>query len=74
MTRASIALLTLALLGATAHADFLILKRGGKLQVWGMPATVGKGNNRRVRVCTRCLRSGKVVKPARTTRKTAATA
>lgn len=45
MTRASIAILTLALLGATAHADFLILKRGGKLQVWGMPATVGKASD-----------------------------
>ena len=37
-------------------------------------ATVSKGNHRRVRVCTRCLRSGKVVKPARTTRKAAASA
>lgn len=45
MTRVSIALLTLAILGAPAGADYLILKRGGKLQVWGMPASVGKSND-----------------------------
>ena len=28
-------------------------------------ATDGKGTHRRVRVCTRCLRSGKVIKPTR---------
>lgn len=27
-------------------------------------AVVGKGTHKRVRVCTRCLRSGKVAKPA----------
>ena len=37
-------------------------------------ATVGKGTHKRVRVCTRCLRSGKVAKPARAARKTAASA
>jgi large subunit ribosomal protein L28 len=37
-------------------------------------ATVGKGTHRRLRVCTRCLRSGKVAKPARTARKAAASA
>ena len=30
------------------------------------------GTHRKLRVCTRCLRSGKVVKPARATRKTTA--
>jgi len=45
MTRATIALVTLALLGSAARADCLVLKRGGKLQVWGMPATIGQGNN-----------------------------
>jgi tetratricopeptide (TPR) repeat protein len=45
MTRASIALVTLALLGGQVSADCLILKKGGKLQVWGMPATVGKSPN-----------------------------
>jgi tetratricopeptide (TPR) repeat protein len=45
MTRASIALVTLALLGAAAQADCVILKKGGKLQVWGMPATIGKEDN-----------------------------
>ncbi len=45
MTRASIALVTLALLGAPAAADCLILKKGGKLQVWGMPAQVGRAND-----------------------------
>jgi large subunit ribosomal protein L28 len=33
-------------------------------------AEVGKGTHKRVRACTRCLRSGKVVKPARGARKT----
>ncbi len=32
----------------------------------------GKGTHRRVRVCTRCLRSGKVTKPARGTKARAA--
>jgi tetratricopeptide (TPR) repeat protein len=37
--------LTLATLGAAARADCMILKKGGKLQVWGMPATVGGAQN-----------------------------
>ncbi|HEX5138700.1 MAG TPA: hypothetical protein VFY93_17140 [Planctomycetota bacterium] len=45
MTRASIALLTLTLVAGPAAADLLILKKGGKLEVWGMPKTVGKGTN-----------------------------
>lgn len=45
MTRASIALVTLALLGSAASADCLVLKKGGKFIVWGMPATIGEGAN-----------------------------
>jgi tetratricopeptide (TPR) repeat protein len=45
MTRATIALVTLAVLGASARADGIIYKRGGKLQVWGMPEKVGAGQN-----------------------------
>jgi large subunit ribosomal protein L28 len=38
-------------------------------------STDDKGTRRRVRVCTRCLRSGKVTKPARVSKpKAAATA
>ena len=37
-------------------------------------ATDGKGTRRRVRVCTRCLRSGKVAKPGRAARAKVATA
>lgn len=37
-------------------------------------AEVGKGTRKRLRVCTRCLRSGKVTKPARAPRKAAASA
>jgi len=37
-------------------------------------AVVGEGTHRRVRVCTRCLRSGKVVKPAPQPKTKAATA
>jgi len=42
MTRASIALLTLALVAGPAAADLLILKKG---RVWGMPSSIGSGNN-----------------------------
>jgi large subunit ribosomal protein L28 len=35
-------------------------------------AVVGKGTHARVKVCTRCLRSGKVVKPAPAKSKSAA--
>ena len=45
MTRALIALVTLALLGTTAGADFIILKKGNKFTVWGMPESVGGGAN-----------------------------
>jgi tetratricopeptide (TPR) repeat protein len=45
MTRALATLFTLALLGAAASADCLILKRGGRTQVWGMPASIGQGAN-----------------------------
>ena len=37
-------------------------------------ATVGKGTHRKVKVCTRCLRSGKVTKPAPHAKGKAATA
>ena len=37
-------------------------------------AVVGKGTHRRLRVCTRCLRSGKVVKPSPQAKAGAATA
>jgi large subunit ribosomal protein L28 len=37
-------------------------------------ALVGKGTHRKVRVCTRCLRSGKVRKPAPQAKGHAATA
>ena len=36
-------------------------------------AVLENGTHRRVRVCTRCLRSGKVKKPGRTTRPEAKT-
>lgn len=45
MTRFTIALVTLAFLGSAARADCMILKRGGRLQVWGMPAQIGEGAN-----------------------------
>ncbi len=45
MTRFAIALVTLALLGPVAGADAIILKKGGRLQVWGMPAKIGEGQN-----------------------------
>ncbi len=45
MTRFTIALVTLAFLGSVAAADVIILKKGGRLQVWGMPATIGQGQN-----------------------------
>jgi large subunit ribosomal protein L28 len=37
-------------------------------------ALVGKGTHRRLRVCTRCLRAGKVVKPSPLRKAKAATA
>jgi large subunit ribosomal protein L28 len=37
-------------------------------------ATSAGGGNRRVKVCTRCLRSGKVAKPVRAAKKATATA
>ncbi len=45
MTRASIALVTLAFFGSAAHADCMVLKKGGKRVVWGMPAAIGDGAN-----------------------------
>lgn len=42
MTRAFLALLSVAALGASALADVVILKKGNKLSVFGMPATVAK--------------------------------
>jgi tetratricopeptide (TPR) repeat protein len=41
MTRALIVLLSLTVLGSLATADCIVIKRGGKLQVLGMPAQVG---------------------------------
>ena len=47
-----------------SHAHNVTHRRfNPNLQSSGRP---GKGTHRRVRVCTRCLRSGKVTKPART--------
>ena len=45
MTRATIALITIAVFGTHAQADGIIYKRGGRLQLWGWPATVGPANN-----------------------------
>ena len=41
MTRALTVLLTLAFFGLPAAADCMIIKRGGKLQTWGIPSRVG---------------------------------
>jgi tetratricopeptide (TPR) repeat protein len=45
MMRALTALFALAFLGTAATADCLVLKRGGKTIVWGMPEKIQAGGN-----------------------------
>lgn len=45
MTRATLSLVVLAVLGSAAGADCIVLKKGGKLTLWGAPQTIGNPPN-----------------------------